>query len=101
MKVATNRETLIQNCHGLLVIDPKLSWFMSKRVAAARSPTTAGRKPAKTFCTGAAFMYFVNILLIRIMMMSDGRAMAIVAVTEPRMAIGILKPACCVAMYPQ
>ena len=89
MKVAQKRATLIQNCHGFSIIEPKFSSFMSSRVAAPSNPTTAGRSPLKTFCTGSVFMYFMNILLIRIMRMSDGSTKAKVAVADPRMAMGM------------
>ena len=46
--VATKRAMLIQNCHGFSLIDEKFSLFISKSVAARRSPTTAGRSPVKT-----------------------------------------------------
>ena len=48
--------TLIQNCQGLTLGEEKFSSLMSSSVAAARRPTTAGRRPAKALCTGRVFM---------------------------------------------
>ena len=82
-KVATNRNTLIQNCHGLKDGVEKLSAVMSNRVAAANSPTTAGRRPVKTDCTRWVCIYFIKSLLISIIRMSDGNTNAKVAVMLP------------------
>ena len=86
--VAAKSAVLIQNCHGFCDGVEKLSDVMSSSVAAPSSPTTAGRNPMKTDCTTEVFMYFINILLIRIIRMSDGSTRANVAVMLPSMAIG-------------
>ena len=55
-KVAAKSITLIQNCQGLTLGEEKFSSLMSSSVAAAKRPTTAGRRPAKALCTGRVFM---------------------------------------------
>ena len=52
-KVAAKSSTLIQNCQGLTEGEEKFSSLSSSSVAAAYSPTTAGRRPANTLRTGA------------------------------------------------
>ena len=86
--VATSKNTLTPNCHGLAVGVEKFSGVINKRVAAARSPTTAGLKPVNTDCTMCVFIYFINILLIRTISISDGSTNANVAVAEPSIAMG-------------
>ena len=85
--VAANRAQLIKNCQGFVVGVEKFSALQSNRVAAAKRPTTAGRKPVNTDCTRWVFIYFINILLIRIIKMSEGSTRAKVAVAEPKTAI--------------
>ena len=58
MKVAANRNMLMLNCHGLTDNTPKFSGERRRRVAAPSKPTTAGRSPRSTLCTGAALTYF-------------------------------------------
>ena len=65
----------------------KFSLLQSNRVAAASNPTTAGRRPVNMDCTNGVFIYFMNILLIRIINIREGNTSAKVAVTEPRIAI--------------
>ena len=85
--VAMKRAMLIQNCQGFSIGVEKFSLLQSSNVAAARRPTTAGRRPVKTDCTNGVFMYFMNILLIRIIRISEGSTSAKVAVAEPSVAI--------------
>ena len=70
--VATNKPTLIQNCHGFTFGVEKFSSFISKSVAAASRPTTTGRNAVKMFCTTGVTMYFMNNLLMRIINISEG-----------------------------
>ena len=91
----------MKNCQTLTVGAEKFSLLHNSKVAAASRPTTTGRRPAKTDCTTGVFMYLRNILLIRIISISEGRMMAKVAVILPRTAIPPLKPALCTAVYPQ
>ena len=85
--MATRRAQLIKNCQGFSIGVEKFSLLQRRSVAAARSPTTAGRRPLKTDWTNGVFIYFMNILLIRIIRISEGNTKANVAVVEPRMAI--------------
>ena len=87
------RKQLIQNCHGLVLGVEKFSGVINISVAAASKPTTAGRNPVKTLFTNGVFMYFMNILLIRIMRINEGSTKAKVAVILPKMAMGVLYPA--------
>ena len=96
--VEASRAQLIQNCQGFSEGVEKFSLLQSNRVAAANKPTTAGRRPLNTDCTSGVFMYFINILLIRIIKMSEGSTSAKVAVTLPRMAIVLPKPALWIAV---
>ena len=91
--VATNKPTLIQNCHGFTFGVEKFSSFISKSVAAASRPTTTGRKAVKMFCTSGVSIYFMTILLMSIIKMSEGKTKANVAVNEPNTAIVPLYPA--------
>ena len=83
MKVAMNRKQLIPNCHGLMSGVLKFSFDSSSNVAAPSSPTTAGRSPLSTLCTGVVLIYFRNIFAISIISISDGNTRAVVAVTLP------------------
>ena len=85
--VATKRATLTKNCQGLTAGVEKFSAVQSRRVAAAKRPTTAGRRPANIDWTTDVFMYFMNILLMRIISTNDGSTNANVAVAEPRIDI--------------
>ena len=60
---------------------------MSNKAAAANRPTTAGRRPPKMLFTVGVFMYFRNILAMRIMRMNEGSTRAKVAVQLPSTAI--------------
>ena len=82
-----SRAQLMKNCHGFSIGVEKFSLLQSSKVAAARSPTTAGRSPIKIDCTRWVFIYFMNILLMSIIKISDGSTKAKVEVAEPRMAI--------------
>ena len=68
------------------------------KVAAASRPTTTGRRPEKIDCTIGVFIYLRNILLIRIIIMTEGRTRATVAVRLPNTAIPAPKPALCTAV---
>lgn len=81
--VAAKRKQLIQNCQGFNRGVLKFSGVISKSVAAPRRPTTAGLRPEKTFCTTGVFMYFIKILAIKIISISEGNTSANVAVTLP------------------
>ena len=85
-----NRKQLIQNCQRFSVGVLKFSRVHNNKVAAANNPTTAGRNPWKTEVTVRVCMYFMNILLMSIIRMSEGSTSAKVAVVEPRIAIGTL-----------
>ena len=98
--VAANKPMLIQKVHGSEGVE-KFSGVISNNVAAARSPTTAGLKPEKTSCIIGESMYFINILLIKIIKINDGKIIAIVAVSEPMTAVNSEKPALCIAVYPK
>lgn len=74
-----NSATLIQKRHGSDVGVPKFSGVMSISVAAPSKPTTAGRRPRNTFFTAGVSMNFKNILLMRIISISDGNTSANVA----------------------
>ncbi len=87
--VAANNAQLIQNCQGFSVGVEKFSLLQRSRVAAAKSPTTAGRKPVKMEVTVWVCMYRMNILLIKTIKINEGNTNAKVAVAEPKMAIGI------------
>ena len=71
----------------------KFSCVHNNRVAAASRPTTAGRRAVKTLVTVRVCIYFMNILLMRIIRISEGKTSAKVAVALPSTAIGIEKPA--------
>ena len=86
-KVTIKRNTLIQNCQAFSEGEEKFSLVQRSSVAAANRPTTAGRNPMKTDWTVLVRMYLRNILLMRIIRMSDGRTRAKVAVNEPKTAI--------------
>src|SRR5574344_1866661 len=86
-KVAINKPTLIQNCQGFVVGEEKFSLFINSNAAAASKPTTAGLNPVKMLCTNGVCIYFMNILLIRIIKMSEGKMRANVAVAEPNTAM--------------
>ena len=101
MKVAAKRKRLMKNCQGLTSGVEKLSPLQSIRVAAASKPTTAGCRPLKTDFTTGVSIYFMNILLIRIISINDGRTNAKVAMKLPKADIYILYPALCTATYPQ
>ena len=86
-KVEMKRPTLIQNCHGLTDGVEKFSGVISNRVAAPRSPTTAGRRPVKRLYTMGVFMYFKNMRLMMIISISEGSTRARVAMALPSMAM--------------
>ena len=95
--VATKSAMLMEKRQGLSGVE-KFSPLQSSRVAAANKPTTAGRRPVKTSCTARVFMYFINILLMRIIKMNEGSTRAVVAVSDPNMARKPSKPALCTAV---
>ena len=97
--VAINNPILIQNVHGSEGVE-KFSGVISNRVAAARSPTTAGLKPENTSCIIGESIYFINILLIRIINTNEGRIIATVAVSEPIIPVNSENPALRIAGYP-
>ena len=78
---------------GFIMVTALFSAFISNSVAAASKPTTAGRSPMNMLVTTGWPMYFMNILEIRIIRMSEGRTNAKVAVREPRIAMKPSKPA--------
>ena len=86
INVATKRKTLIQNRQASSFGVEKFSLVHSSNVAAAKSPTTAGRSPAKTLCTVGCFMYLMKSFEMRIIRMSDGSTSAKVDTQEPRTA---------------
>ena len=88
MKAAPKSRQLTMNCHQSVVGVEKLSAVHNNKVAAANSPTTAGRRPRKTLSTLRWCMNFINILLIRIIRISEGSTRAKVATAEPRMPMG-------------
>ena len=90
MNVAMNKKQLIPNCQGLCLGVEKFSGVINSNVAAANSPTTAGRSPMNTLFTSRVCMYFMNILLMRIIRMSEGNTSANVAVADPSIAMGML-----------
>lgn len=81
--------------------DAKFSVLHNNNVAAANNPTTTGRMPLNIDCTELVFIYFINILVIRIIRINDGNTNAKVAVKLPNIGIIPLKPAFCTAVYPQ
>lgn len=87
IKVARKRAMLMQNCHMFTLGKEKFSALQSSRVAAAKSPTTTGRKPIKMDCTVGVFMYFRNILLMSSININDGNTKANVAVALPTIAM--------------
>ena len=91
--VAISRAQLMKNCQGFSDGVEKFSLLQSKGVAAANKPTTAGRRPLNTDCTKGVFIYFINILLMSIIKMSEGSTKAKVAVAEPSIDIMWPKPA--------
>ena len=96
--VEMKRAMLIQNCQGCSAGVLKFSGVISNKAAAARSPTTAGRSPEKILCTKGVSMYFMNILLIKIIRMKEGSTRAKVAVALPKTAMIPLYPALCTAV---
>ena len=93
MNVATNRNTLTQNCQGFSLGVEKFSLVHSSSVAAANSPTTAGRKPRKMLSMVGVCMYLRNILAMRIISMNDGSTNEKVDTAEPSIAV-----ACCLEL---
>ena len=87
IKVTRNKTTLTENCQTDSVGEPKFSLLQSSRVAAPNNPTTAGRNPVKIDLTVRVFIYFINILLMSIIRMSEGSTRAKVAVALPNTAI--------------
>ena len=57
-----------------------------------------GRKPRKRLCTKWVRIYFMNILLINIIITTDGNTSANVAVALPSMDMPVEKPALCTAV---
>ena len=88
MNAATNSRQLTMNCHQSVVGVEKLSAVHNNKVAAANSPTTAGRSPWKTLSTERWCMNFINILLISIIRISEGSTSAKVATAEPKIPMG-------------
>ena len=97
MKVAAKRKQLIQNCHGLTESAPKFSGDISNKEAAPSKPTTAGRKPLRTFFTGTVSTYLKNNLAINIISINEGSIKATVAVRLPNTDIISPYPALCTA----
>ena len=93
IKVAKKRKRLTPNCQGLISGEEKFSTSQSRSVAAARRPTTAGRRPMKTLWTAGVRIYFINMRLMRTIRMKLGRTRAKVAVALPSTAIIPSKPA--------
>ena len=98
INVRANIATEMPNLYGDWDGELKLSSLHSIRVAAASSPTTAGRKPLKMFCTNGDFTCARNILHIRSMSTKDGSTRANVAVRLPAMPIAMLPVALCTAV---
>lgn len=88
-KAATKRNRLTQNCHAFSVGVEKLSRVHNNKVAAASKPTTAGRNPMNTDCTVGVCMYFMNILLMSTIRISDGSTKAMVEMKDPSTAMGM------------
>ena len=101
MKVAENRKRLIQKRQGLILTAEKFSTLHNNKLAAASNPTTTGRRPPKTACTIGVFIYFKNILLMSIIIISEGSMIATVAMTLPKIEIPVPQPAFSTAVYPQ
>ena len=83
----------MQNCQRFSLGVLKFSRVHNNNVAAANKPTTAGRKPRNTLSTEWWCMKRINILAMSIIKMSEGSTSAKVAVAEPRMDMGMEKPA--------
>ena len=83
----------MQNCHGSSLGVLKFSRVHNNKVAAASRPTTAGRRPRNTDVTVGVCMYFMNIMLMSTISISEGSTSANVAVIDPRMARGMPCPA--------
>ena len=92
--------TLIQNCQGVSEMLPKFSLFISNRAAAAKRPTTAGRRPWKVFSTALWFLYFIRNLLMISMSTKLGKTTAKVAMKLPRIPHEGSYPAFTTAVYP-
>ena len=88
----------MQNCQRFSFGVLKLSRVHNNNVAAANKPTTVGRKALNTLSTVRVCIYFMNILLMSIIRISEGRTNAKVAVALPKTAIGIEKPAFFIAV---
>ena len=97
INVAMKSATEIKNCQGWSR-SLKFSADSSNKVAAANRPTTAGRNPRKRLCTMWVCMYFMNILLIKIISVTEGNTSANVAVALPSMDMPVEKPALCTAV---
>ena len=93
MNAAMNKKQLMKNCQGLSVGVEKFSRVHNNNVAAANNPTTVGRRVVKTLSTVLVCIYFMNILLMRIISISEGKTNAKVAVALPNTARGIENPA--------
>ena len=93
MNAAMNSRQLTMNCHQSVVGVEKLSAVHNNKVAAASSPTTAGRRPWKTLSTLWWYMYFMNILLMRIIRINEGSTSAKVATAYPNTPMGAEYPA--------
>ena len=76
----------MQKYHGSAGVE-KFSLSNSRSAAAARRPTTAGRRPRKMFWTVSDFIYFISIFDMSIISISDGRTRANVAVRLPSMDV--------------
>ena len=100
MKVKANNAMLIQNCHastsGLL----KLSAVHSNSAAAARRPTTAGRRPVNTSSTTGWFLNLIRNRLMIIINMKLGRITEKVARNDPSTPAHTGYPALTTAVYP-
>ena len=93
MKALMKRKQLTKNCQASSLGEEKLSAVHNNKVAAANNPTTAGRNPLKMLSTEWVCMYFINILLISIIKISEGSTSAKVATADPRIATEVEYPA--------
>ena len=84
MKAKAKRKMLRQKRQGFSAIELKFSLFIKSNAAAASRPTTAGRKPLKTFSTDEWLRYFIRNLLISNIKMKLGSTTAKVARKLPR-----------------
>ena len=88
--VAMNMNIDTHKCQGDTSSELKFSLLHKSRVAAAISPTMAGRSPMKMLCTTFDCIYFKNNLLIMSIRMKLGSTSAKVAIRLPATPISIL-----------